>query len=63
MNWKALVINMASGFFAAVIIDINAWSKADGPFSWKLAFKRWVAGAMTGLGVNGVGTLFPDTPA
>ena len=48
MNWKALIAGAVSGFVSAALIDLNAWSKSDGPFSLKLAFKRWVAGAISG---------------
>lgn len=48
MNWKALIAGAVSGFVSAAVIDINAWSKTDGAFSWLLAFKRWVAGAVSG---------------
>lgn len=39
-----------SGFASALVVDLSAWSKAPSgsPFDWKLAFQRWVAGAVTG---------------
>lgn len=51
MNLKAIVSSVLSGILAAVIVDINAWSKATGPapFDWGLAVKRWVAGGIAGL--------------
>ena len=48
MNWKAIVAGAVSGFVSSVVIDLNAWSKSDGAFNWLLAFKRWVAGAVSG---------------
>lgn len=37
-----------AGAVSAAVVDINAWAKSSTPFDWKLAIKRWVAGAMTG---------------
>lgn len=48
MNWKTILASAVGGFLAALTVDINAWSKSDGPFDWGLAFKRWVAGATAG---------------
>lgn len=48
MNWKAIIAGAVSGFVSAAIIDVNAWSKQEGQFNWFLAFKRWVAGAISG---------------
>lgn len=65
MNWKLIFAQAASGFLAAVIVDIHAWSKSGGePFSWGLAFKRWVAGAISGVaGGQGFGVMFgPSAP-
>ncbi len=61
IDWKKIVAGAVSGLVTAVLIDINAWSKAPSgsPFDWKLAFKRWVAGAVSGataaLGVDQMG--------
>lgn len=61
MNWKAIVAGAVSGFVAAAVVDVNAWSKRDDkadPFDWWLAFKRWVAGAVSGAaGAAGFGAL------
>lgn len=64
MNYKNIIGGAVGGFIAAFLIDLNAWSKStdaegDKPsFSWKLAIKRWVAGAVSGaLGASGVGVL------
>ena len=55
---KKLVAGALSGLLAAVVVDVNAWSKASGAFDWGLALKRWVAGAVSGataaLGVGGL---------
>lgn len=53
-NLKGIVYGVGNGFLTAFLVDFNAWSKAkakdgDPGFDWKLAFKRWVAGAVTGL--------------
>lgn len=48
MSWKAIIAGAVSGFVSAAIIDVNAWSKQEGPFNWVLAFKRWIAGAISG---------------
>lgn len=54
MNIKAILAGAVSGFVAALVTDLNAWSKStpkgepNAPFDFKLAFQRWVAGAMTG---------------
>ena len=61
---KKVASGAISGFVSAFLIDLNAWSKSEGedgemePFSWKLAIKRWVAGAASGavaaLGIVGL---------
>lgn len=50
MNWKQITAGAVSGFVAAFVVDLNAWSKAkEGePFYWPLAVKRWIAGAVSG---------------
>lgn len=55
MDFKAITAGAVCGFASAAMTDFNAWqkfkAKSDNPedqFSWSLAFKRWVAGAMTG---------------
>jgi hypothetical protein len=59
---KKLIAGAASGFLAAFVVDINAWSKSKEPFDWQLAVKRWVAGAIAGasgaFGVNGLESMF-----
>ncbi len=52
---KKIIAGAVSGFVAAVVVDINAWSKSDKPYDWGLAFKRWVSGAVSGA-VAGLGT-------
>lgn len=46
---KKAIAGAVSGFVAALVIDVNAWSKSDSSFDWLLAVKRWIAGAVTGL--------------
>lgn len=52
MDIKAVIAGAVSGFVSALVIDVSAWSKSnkkDGSaFDFKLAFQRWIAGAMTG---------------
>lgn len=48
MNYRNLIAGAVSGFLAAFVVDLNAWSKTSGAFDWLLAFKRWVAGAVAG---------------
>lgn len=55
MNWKSIVAGAIGGFIAAAMIDVNAWAKSEGEFDWKLAFKRWVAGATAGV-MGGLGS-------
>lgn len=54
MNFKVIIAGAVSGFVSAFVIDLNAWCKStpkgkeNAKFDWALAFKRWVAGAMSG---------------
>ena len=55
MNLKLIIVGAVSGFLSALIVDLNAFSKAPGAtFNWNLAVGRWVsgaaAGALAGLG-------------
>lgn len=56
-NWQKVLVGVVSGAVSAFLIDLHAWSKAEGEFDWGLAFKRWVAGAVSGfmmaLGLGG----------
>ena len=56
---KKLIAGAVSGVLAALVVDINAWSKTQEPFNWGLAVKRWVSGAITGatgaFGVQAIG--------
>ena len=47
MDTKKIIAGAVSGFVAAFVVDLHAWSKND-KFDWGIAFKRWVAGAVTG---------------
>jgi hypothetical protein len=41
-----------------VTVDVNAWKSYpdDKPYNWGVAFKRWIAGAVTGaLAALGLG--------
>jgi hypothetical protein len=49
MDVKKVIAGAVSGFVAAALVDLNAWSKStSGGFDWALAIKRWVAGAVSG---------------
>lgn len=54
MDIKLIIGGGLTGFLSAAIVDINAWSKStpkgekNTAFDWGLAFRRWVAGAITG---------------
>jgi hypothetical protein len=48
MNYKLLLAGAISGCAAALVVDINAWSKSKKPFDWGLAIRRWIAGAVSG---------------
>lgn len=53
-----MIAGATSGFLAALVVDLNAWSKSKDPFDWALAVKRWLAGAVTGLlGGGGIGVV------
>jgi len=45
---KAMIAGAVGGFLAAVVVDVNAWSKSKDPFDWGLALKRWLAGLLAG---------------
>lgn len=46
---RKLLAGAVSGFVAALVVDVNAWSKSGESFDWALAAKRWVAGAVSGM--------------
>lgn len=58
MNSKAIIAGAVSGFAAAFVVDIHAWSSGDGAYNWAKAAKRWIAGAVSGAamaaGLGGV---------
>jgi len=56
---KKALAGAVSGFIAAALVDLNAWSKSDSKgFDWALAVKRWVSGAVSGaLAGFGMSTL------
>ncbi len=49
IDTKKLIAGAVSGAVAALVVDITAWAKSSEPFDWGLAFKRWVAGAVSGV--------------
>ena len=61
---KKIIAGAISGFAAAFLTDLHAWSKStpDGKpnasFDFGLAFKRWVGGGLSGataaFGMSGV---------
>ena len=55
---KKIIAGAIAGAAAAIVVDINAWSKSNDAFNWALAVKRWVAGAVTGAtAAFGIGAL------
>lgn len=59
MDTKKLLAGAVSGFVAAFLVDLNAWSKSKGAkFDFMLGFQRWVAGAVSGaMAALGMGQL------
>lgn len=61
MNTKVLISGAVTGFVGAFLADLHAWSvaPAGSTFAWNSAFKRWVAGALSGalagIGLGAVG--------
>jgi uncharacterized protein YgfB (UPF0149 family) len=53
---KRMIVGAVSGFVSAFLVDLNAWLKSgeDTKFDYVLAIKRWVAGAVSGLGLGGL---------
>lgn len=49
MSLHKVFAGAVSGFAAAFVIDLHAWTRTPGKFDWSLAFKRWVAGSITGV--------------
>ncbi len=47
-DFKKIIAGAVAGAVAALVVDINAWSKTEKPFNWTLAVKRWVSGAVSG---------------
>lgn len=60
---KKIIAGAVSGFAAAFVVDVMAWSKAPKGevFDFGIAVKRWIAGAMSGIagamGIAGAETL------
>lgn len=48
MNYKMIIAGAVAGLLTAIGVDVDAWAKSEGPFEWKLAVKRWVAGLVAG---------------
>ena len=44
-----------TGAGGAFIADVMAWSRCaeDVPYNWRVARKRWIAGAVVGSGLGG----------
>lgn len=46
---KKIIAGTVSGFVSALLVDLDAWKKSSGTgFDYGLAFKRWLAGAVSG---------------
>jgi hypothetical protein len=58
---KKSLSGAASGFVAAVIVDLNAFQNSPGlikTFDWKLALTRWLSGSLSGaLAGAGLGSI------
>ena len=58
MDIKKILAGAASGFLAAFVVDLHAWSASKEKFDVPLAMKRWVAGAVSGAAAGaGIGGL------
>jgi hypothetical protein len=55
---RKLIAGAVSGFVAAFVVDVHAWSQQTHPFDWSLAAKRWIAGAISGVtAAMGIGAI------
>jgi hypothetical protein len=46
---KNVIVGAFSGLLSAIMVDLNAWKLSPNPdFDFKLAAKRWLAGAVSG---------------
>lgn len=58
MNNKTVIAGAVSGFVSAFLVDLHAWSQSEEKYNWTKAFKRWVAGAVSGAAAAaGMGSL------
>jgi hypothetical protein len=63
---KRALNGAASGFIAALLVDVHSWSKypEGSAFDWNLAVKRWIGGAVAGaamsMGIVGTQGLIND---
>ena len=50
IDYEKIITGAVAGLLAAVTVDVNAWKSYpdDKPYNWAVAFKRWIAGAVTG---------------
>lgn len=48
MTTRSILVGAVSGFVAAALVDLHAWSDGAGAFEWGLALKRWITGAISG---------------
>ena len=52
---KNIIVGAFSGLLSAIMVDLDKWKTSiDAQFDFKLAVKRWLAGAVSGA-LTGLG--------
>lgn len=46
---KKVLVGAITGFIVAFGVDIHSWALSKEKYDWKLAIKRWIAGAIGGI--------------
>jgi hypothetical protein len=47
--FRDILFGGLTSLVGAVMVDLDAWRKADAPFDWKLAATRWIKAFVLGL--------------